>query len=111
MAKGTVNKVILLGRVGKDPEKRGSVVTFSVATDESYKNAQGENVEKTTWHNITAFAKKGDFIMSYVKKGDRVYVEGKISHYTTEGENSKTIVSVNVETIELLSDKKKTEDI
>jgi single-stranded DNA-binding protein len=49
--------------------------------------------------------------MNYVKKGDKVYIEGKISHYTTEGESSKTIVSVNVETIELLSDKKKTEDI
>ena len=111
MAKGTVNKAMLLGRVGKDPEKRGTVVTFSIATNESYKNAKGENVEKTTWHNITAFGKLGDVVMNYVKKGDRVYVEGKITHYTTEGDNSKTITSINVDAVEFLNEKKKEEEI
>jgi single-strand DNA-binding protein len=83
MARG-VNKVILIGNLGKDPEVRytpggAAVVSFSIATTESWKDKQsGEKVEKTEWHNITAFGKLAEICGEYLKKGSQVYVEGRI---------------------------------
>lgn len=83
MAKG-VNKCILLGRVGKDPDVRttrnGSAVAgFSLATSESWKDKNtGEKNEKTEWHNITVFGKLAEIVSQYVTKGMELYVEGKI---------------------------------
>ena len=79
-----LNKVQLIGRVGKDPEIRyltsgKAVANFSIATSESYKDKQtGEKVEKTEWHNISAFDRLAEIIGEYVKKGALLYVEGKI---------------------------------
>jgi len=83
MARG-VNKVILVGNLGKDPDIRytpggAAVASFSVATTESWKDKQtGEKVEKTEWHNITAFGKLAEICGEYLKKGSQVYVEGRI---------------------------------
>ena len=79
----SVNKVILVGRIGRDPEVRhtqsGQVVaSFSVATDESYKGKDGQKVEATEWHNVTAWGKTAEFIGAYMGKGRLVYVEGKL---------------------------------
>ena len=80
----SVNKVILVGRLGKDPEVRftsggKAVASFSIATDESYKNSQGEKIKKTEWHNIVAWGPAVEaFIQPYIHKGDLVYIEGKL---------------------------------
>jgi single-strand DNA-binding protein len=82
MAKG-VNKVFLLGNVGKDPEIRSTaggmtVASFSLATAERAKDAQGNWADKTEWHNIVCFQRTAEVVRDYVKKGSQLLVEGKI---------------------------------
>ena len=84
-----VNKAILLGRVGKDPEVRHleggtTVASFSLATSEKYKNKSGEMVENTEWHNIVAWRQLAELAEKYVHKGDQLYVEGKITNRNYE---------------------------
>jgi len=84
MAKGTINKVFLVGRLGKDPEIRFSgdgnaIANFSIATNETWKNKEGNQQEKTDWHNIVVFGASAEkYIQPYVKKGTLVSVEGKL---------------------------------
>ena len=78
-----VNKVILLGRLGQDPEVRtlpsgGKVVNFSLATSENYTNRNGERVEQTEWHRVELWENLANIAEQYLKKGDMAYVEGKI---------------------------------
>ena len=83
MARG-VNKVILIGNLGKDPETRympsGSAVTnLTLATSESWKDKQtGENQERTEWHKVAMFGKLAEFAAEYLRKGSQVYIEGKL---------------------------------
>ena len=82
MAKG-VNKVFLLGNVGKDPEIRTTaggmtVASFSLATADRQKDAQGNWADKTEWHNLVAFQRTAEIVRDYVKKGTQIFVEGKI---------------------------------
>jgi len=82
MAK-SVNKVILLGNVGKDPETRSTgggtlVANFTLATSDRQKDAQGNWQERTEWHNLVAFTRLAEIVRDYVKKGSKLYVEGKI---------------------------------
>lgn len=79
----SVNKVILIGRCGKDPETRymtnGEAVTnVSLATSETWKDKSGEKQEKTEWHNLTFYKRLAEVVGEYVKKGSEIYVEGKI---------------------------------
>jgi single-strand DNA-binding protein len=83
MAK-TVNKVILLGNVGKDPEIRSTtggtlVANLSLATSERYKDKGGEWQERTEWHNLVGYARGAEILRDYVKKGSKLYVEGRIN--------------------------------
>jgi single-strand DNA-binding protein len=78
-----INKVILVGRLGKDPEIRStpggtSVAKFTVATDERFTDKAGEKQERTEWHNIVAWGKLGEICGQYLKKGKLVYIEGSI---------------------------------
>jgi single-strand DNA-binding protein len=78
-----INKAILIGRLGRDPEVRympdGTMVTnFTMATDENYKDKNGEKVQKTEWHRIVAFRKLAEICGNYLTKGKMVYIEGKI---------------------------------
>lgn len=78
-----INKVILVGRLGKDPEIRStpqgtSVARFTVATDEKFTDRAGEKQERTEWHNITAWGKLAEICGQYLKKGKLVYIEGSI---------------------------------
>jgi len=80
---GSVNKVILIGRLGQDPKltylPSGSPVTeFTLATDESFKNREGQKEERTEWHRIKVFGKSAEFCSNYLSKGRLVYVEGSI---------------------------------
>ena len=82
MAK-SVNKVILLGNVGKDPEIRSTgggtmVANFTLATSDRQKDAQGNWQDRTEWHNMVAFTRLAEIVRDYVKKGSKLYVEGKI---------------------------------
>jgi single-strand DNA-binding protein len=83
MAK-SVNKVILLGNVGKDPEIRSTgggtmVASFTLATSDRTKDAQGNWQDRTEWHNLKAFGRTAEIVRDYVKKGHKLFVEGRIS--------------------------------
>ncbi|HTJ29480.1 MAG TPA: single-stranded DNA-binding protein [Acidobacteriaceae bacterium] len=83
MAK-SVNKVILLGNVGKDPEIKvlpsgQPVANFSIATSDRYKDQQGNFQDRTEWHNVVAYGKLADIIRDYVKKGNKLYIEGRLT--------------------------------
>lgn len=85
----SVNKVILVGNVGKDPEVRYldngvAVCNFSLATSESYNNKSGEKVTQTEWHNIVLWRKLAEIAETYVKKGMQIYIEGQIRTRTWE---------------------------
>lgn len=95
----SVNKVILVGNVGRDPETRHldkdvAVSNFSLATTENYTAKTGEKVSNTEWHNIVAWRGLAEVVEKYVKKGSQLYIEGRlktrnyekdgIKHYTTE---------------------------
>jgi single-strand DNA-binding protein len=82
MAK-SVNKVILLGNVGKDPEIKSTpsgvvVATFSIATSERFKDKTGNWQDRTEWHNLVAYQRTAEIIRDYVKKGSKLYVEGRL---------------------------------
>jgi single-strand DNA-binding protein len=79
----SVNKVILVGRLGKDPEVKYTqggtpVAKFTVATNEVWKDQNGEKQERTEWHNIVAWTKLAEICGQYLNKGSRVYIEGRI---------------------------------
>ena len=96
----SLNKVMLIGRLGRDPEirytKSGSgVANFSIATDERWKDKEGNRQERTEWHSIVAWGKLADFAQNYLKKGKLVFIEGRlqtrdwtdtqnVKHYKTE---------------------------
>ena len=86
---GSVNKVILIGRLGKDPEVKytGSgtpVAKFSLATDEVFKDRSGEQQKHTEWHNIVAWSKLAEICGEYLTKGKQVYIEGSIRSHQWE---------------------------
>lgn len=79
----SVNKVILVGRLGRDPETRftgggQAVANFSVATDETYKDRAGERQKRTEWHKIVVWGKQAEIAQQYLKKGSLVFIEGRI---------------------------------
>ena len=79
----SVNKVILVGRLGRDPETRftsggQAVANFTMATDESYKDRNGERQKRTEWHRIVLWGKLAEIAQQYLKKGMLVYIEGRI---------------------------------
>ncbi|MBP7459857.1 MAG: single-stranded DNA-binding protein [Candidatus Delongbacteria bacterium] len=89
MARGTLNKVLLIGRLGGDPTIRMtpsgvSCANFNLATNEAWKDAGGQLTERTDWHRVVAWRKLADFVGQYVKKGSLVYVEGKLQTRTVD---------------------------
>jgi single-strand DNA-binding protein len=104
MAK-SVNKVILLGNVGKDPEIRSTpggvmVANFTLATSDRAKDQQGNWQDKTEWHSLVAFNRTAEIIRDYVKKGSKLYVEGKLQtsswdDKTTGAKKYRTEIIVN----------------
>jgi single-strand DNA-binding protein len=93
MAK-SVNKVILLGNVGKDPEIRSTpggtmVANFTLATSDRYQDAQGNWQDRTEWHNLVAFKRTAEIVRDYVKKGSKLYIEGKLTTRSWEDKETK----------------------
>ncbi|HET8966741.1 MAG TPA: single-stranded DNA-binding protein [Candidatus Acidoferrum sp.] len=79
----SVNKVILVGRLGRDPETRytgggQAVANFSVATDETYRDKNGERQKRTEWHKIVVWGKQAEIAQQYLKKGSLIFIEGRI---------------------------------
>src|SRR5262249_34892174 len=91
----SVNKVILIGRLGRDPETRytgggQAVANFSLATDESYRDRNGERQKRTEWHKIVVWGKQAEIAQQYLKKGSLVFIEGRIqSREWTDKEGQK----------------------
>ena len=107
-----VNKVILVGHLGKDPEIRHlegntSVATFSLATTESYINKEGKKVEQTEWHNIVAWRGLADIAAKYLQKGKQVYVEGKLRTRSYDDKDGKKryVTEIFAENLTLLGKK------
>ena len=87
-----LNKVILIGRLGKDPEVRympngEAVCNFSVATSEKYTDKNGQRQEVTEWHNVTMYRKLAEIAGQYLKKGSQVYLEGRIQSRKYQGKD------------------------
>lgn len=93
-----VNKVILVGHVGKDPEVRYleggvAVARLPLATSESYKNKEGQKIEQTEWHNIVLWRGLAETTEKYVRKGKLIYIEGKIRTRSYGEENNKKYIT------------------
>ena len=91
---GSINKVVLVGRLGQDPKltfmpNGNAVCEMSVATDESYKDREGNKVEQTEWHRVKSFGKTAEFCGNYLTKGRLVYVEGMIKTRSWEKDGQK----------------------
>ena len=108
----SVNKVILIGNLGRDVELRhtpggATVAKFSIATNEKWKDKSGQPQEHTEWHNIVAWGKLGEFCGSYLSKGRQIYVEGTLRTRTYDDEkgNRRYFTEVRAQTIQLLGPK------
>ena len=105
----SVNKAILVGRLGKDPELRytqsgSAVASFTMATDRTWKGQDGEKQKETTWHNITVWGKRAEVVKEYLTKGQQIYIEGRISNrsYDDKEGNKKYLSEVVVEDFQFL---------
>ena len=111
-----LNKVLLIGNVGNDPEIRypdnnpqnpqgmTKVASFSLATTDRYKDRNGETRENTTWHRLSAWRNTADIVEKFVHKGDQIYVEGKLTTWQWQDQlgNPHTTTEIQVENIQLL---------
>lgn len=91
----SLNKVMLIGNVGSDPEIRSTssgsrVGKLSLATNRRFQDRTGEPQEKTEWHRLTFFGRLAEIVEQYVKKGDRLYVEGRLEYSQTQDEQGNT---------------------
>src|SRR4051794_19541235 len=107
----SLNKVTLIGNLGNDPEVRSTtggnrVATFSLATSRSWNNQSGERQEKTEWHRCVVWNTKGaqlaDIVEKYVKKGDKLYVEGRIEYRQWQDKDGQTRYSTEINVRELI---------
>lgn len=111
MAKG-INKVTLLGNLGKDPEVHASntgssVVTLSLATSNSYQDKAGQWIEQTEWHHVTLFKRLAEIASEYLKKGAKVYIEGKLQSqkYKDKEGKDRTKLAIIANELQMLSSK------
>lgn len=108
-----INKVFLIGRLGKDPvikhfDNGGAIAEFTVATDDSYKDKQGNKVEQTDWHNVKVNSPKlAEVAEKYLRKGSLVHIEGKIKtrSYDDKDGNKRYVTEVVVESFKMLDKK------
>lgn len=104
-----LNKVILIGRLGRDPETRfmlngEAVCNFSVATSEKYTDKNGQRQEATEWHNVTMYRKLAEIAGQYLKQGSQVYIEGKIKSrkYTDKNGVERTAYDIIANELKML---------
>ena len=106
------NSVQLIGRLGKDPEVKQltsgkTLATFSIATSDSYRNAQGDKVEDTQWHNVVAWGRTAEIASEYLKKGQEIALEGKLVHraYETKTGEKRYITEINLNELLMIGPK------
>jgi single-strand DNA-binding protein len=106
---GSLNKVMLIGNLGRDPELKAtpsgqSVARFSVATTETWKNQSGEKQSKTEWHNIVVWGKQAEIAEKYLRKGKQILVEGRIQYreYTGQDGVKKTACDIRCDNFVML---------
>lgn len=107
MSKG-INKVILIGNLGADPEANGAVVKIKLATSESWRDKQtGQTSERTEWHKVAFFGRLGEIAQQYLRKGSKVYVEGSIrtSKYQGKDGTEKYSTEIIASTLQMLDSK------
>jgi len=111
-----INKVILLGNCGNDPEiinTQGGkkIANVSLATSETFKDAQGQKQTSTTWHKLVFFNKLAEVVENYVKKGSKLYIEGsiRVRDYEDKQGVKRYINEINVNTMQMLDSKKSEE--
>ncbi len=104
-----VNKVILIGNLGRDPELRytqngQAVVNFTLATSENWTDKNGERVERTEWHRIVVWGRVGELCAQYLSKGRTVYIEGRIQTREWEDKdgNKRNTTEINAQTVQFL---------
>jgi len=107
------NKVQLIGHLGNNPEiitleSGKKLAKFSIATNETYKNAQGEKVKNTEWHNVIAWNKTAEIIEKYLEKGSEIAIEGKLvnRNYDDKDGNKRYVTEILVNEILMLGSKK-----
>ena len=112
MATKSVNKIILIGNLGQDPELRYTssgvaVASFSMATSESWKDQDGNVQEKTQWHKLVAWRKLAEIVGEYLKKGSKVYIEGRIQYRSYDDKNGvkRDITEIVVDQMLMLDSK------
>lgn len=112
---GSLNKVMIVGRLGKDPEVRHtqggqSVCSFSVATDSRWTTKEGEKQGKTEWHRVKAWSKLGDLAAQYLAQGSQVYVEGRLEtyEYTDKDGVKRSSTEIRASDIQFLGGRKET---
>ncbi len=112
MSKGTLNKTLLIGRLGKDPDVRHTVkgtafASFSLATNEVYKDKSGETVEQTEWHRVVAWKKLAEICGQYLKKGSLVVVEGQLRtrNYNDSKGMKRFVTEVVADSLQMLDAK------
>lgn len=108
----SVNKAILIGNLGKDPELRytpsgKAVATFSLATTERWTGQDGQKSESTTWHNVVAWGRQAEVIKEYMAKGRQIYIEGRIVNrsYDDKDGNKKYISEVVVQNFQFIGNR------
>ena len=104
-----MNKIIIIGNVGRDPEMRytqggQSVTSFSVADNNKYTTRDGEKHEETEWFNVSAFGRQAEICNQYLSKGSQVYIEGRVKSRTYQGNDGQTrhSLDVTVQNVQLL---------
>ena len=118
MARGSVNKVILLGNLGGDPDMRfmtngEAVISFSLATTESWRDkVSQEKKEQTEWHRVVVYGKLAEIIAKYAKKGSQLYVEGRLRtrKWTDQNQNSRFTTEIVANEIHVLANRNSYED-
>lgn len=108
----SLNKVMLIGNVGKDPEVRhlesgATTASFTLATTERYKDKNGETKEQTEWHNIVCWRSLADIVEKYIRKGSQLYIEGRIRtrSYTDRDGNTRYITEITADNLQMLGRK------
>jgi single-strand DNA-binding protein len=103
----SLNKVMLIGNLGSDPEIRTTpsgtkVAKLSLATNRSFQDRTGQTQEKTEWHRLTFFGKLADIVEQYVTKGDRLYVEGRLEYSQTQDDQGNTRYWTDIVVVEMV---------
>ena len=117
MSKGTVNKAILIGRLGADPDVRHTnsgqaVANFRIATNESWKDKDGQQQERTEWHNIVFWDKQAEIAGQYLGKGSLVFIEGRLQTRSWEDDSGTKRLTTEIvgQRMQMLDGKKETEE-